>query len=47
MYTFKNDTFKSAFSDILRDDYCWDDHFDSFGKKIDFYTFKNDTFESV
>ena len=38
--TFKNDTFKVSFSDILRNDY-WD-HFDTFGEIFDF-----DTFESV
>ena len=43
--TFKNDTFKVSFSDILRHDYL--DHFDTFAENFDFDTFKNDTFESV
>ena len=48
--TFKNDTFKVSFSDILRND-NWD-HFDTFGGNFDFdtfknYTFENDTFECV
>ena len=42
--TFKNDTFKVSFSDILRNDYL--DHFDTFGENFDFDTFKNDTFKN-